>query len=209
MPFSTATQRTISVAPSSSSKAKTGDGSTKSESDSEAIYFWRPKDENGWLGQWYPSPFVVQGERYATAEMWMMVGKARLFGDEDVAKQMLNTTNPKTHKALGRKVKGFKEADWDQHKLAIVTQGTYHKFTISKDAANLASLLLATGDKELVEASPLDRIWGVGFAPDKAGENRGVWGKNLLGVALMGVRGRLREEKEGKGKGEVGGGKGK
>lgn len=81
-----------------------------------------------------------------------------------------------------------------EDKLDIVTEGNYHKFTVSEDAANLRSLLLATGDRELVEASSLDRIWGVGFAEKNAGANRHRWGQNLLGKAIMSVRERLRAE---------------
>jgi len=66
-----------------------------------------------------------------------------------------------------------------------------HKFTLSEDAENLRAQLLATGERELVEASPMDRIWGVGFAERNAGANRQRWGLNLLGKALMDVRGRL------------------
>jgi predicted NAD-dependent protein-ADP-ribosyltransferase YbiA (DUF1768 family) len=75
-----------------------------------------------------------------------------------------------------------------------VTQGTYHKFTISDDAENLRRMLLATGERELVEASPSDRIWGVGFAERDAQRNRHRWGQNLLGRALMDVRTRGGEE---------------
>jgi ribA/ribD-fused uncharacterized protein len=81
-------------------------------------------------------------------------------------------------------------------KLEIVTQGTYHKFTISDDAENLRRMLLATGERELVEASPFDRIWGLGFAEKDAQRNRHRWGQNLLGRALMDVRTRLREEEK-------------
>jgi ribA/ribD-fused uncharacterized protein len=85
---------------------------------SHPVYFWRPHEEGtGYLGQWYPSPFTVAGDTYATAEMWMMVQKARLFGDEQVAKEMLGTTDPKAHKALGRKVTGFDGKTWDDCKL--------------------------------------------------------------------------------------------
>ena len=145
--------------------------------------------------------------------MWMMVQKARCFNDEKIARQMLETTDPKTHKALGRKVRGFDEKVWNERmyslstccweeelvdcvtgKLDIVMQGTYHKFTTSDDAENLRRILLATGERELVEASPLDRIWGVGFAEKNAERNRHRWGQNLLGRALMDVRARLREE---------------
>jgi ribA/ribD-fused uncharacterized protein len=79
-------------------------------------------------------------------------------------------------------------------KLEIVTQGNYHKFTSSRDAADLRAWLLETGDRELVEASPNDRIWGVGFDEKDAVKNRGRWGQNLLGRALGEVRRRMREE---------------
>jgi ribA/ribD-fused uncharacterized protein len=82
---------------------------------SRPVYFWRPNEEGtGYLGQWYPSPFTVSGDTYATCEMWMMVQKARLFGDEAIAKQMLQTTDPKTHKDLGRLVGNFDNAVWDE-----------------------------------------------------------------------------------------------
>jgi ribA/ribD-fused uncharacterized protein len=69
-----------------------------------------------------------------------------------------------------------------------------HKFTRSQDAEDLRKRLLATGDRELVEASPLDRVWGIGFVERDAGRNRQAWGQNLLGKAVMDVRARLREE---------------
>ena len=76
-----------------------------------------------------------------------------------------------------------------------------HKFTRSKEAESFKKWLLATGERELVEASPADRIWGIGFTERDAGANRQWWGQNLLGRALMEVRTRLREE-EVKGKKE-------
>lgn len=82
-------------------------------------------------------------------------------------------------------------------KLQIVVDGNYHKFTASEDAGRLREMLLATGERELVEASPMDRIWGVGFNPANAGRNRERWGLNLLGKALMRVRTRLSEEAAG------------
>ena len=136
----------------------------------------------------------------------MMIQKALLFGDDKIAEQMLRTTDPKQHKALGRRVRNFDAKTWDANKLRIVTEATYHKFTISSDAARLRTLLLATGESELVEASPFDRVWGIGFTERDAEASRLAWGENLLGRALMDVRRRLREEeeekvrKEGKGK---------
>lgn len=73
-----------------------------------------------------------------------------------------------------------------------------HKFTLSEEAESMRKWLLATGERELVEASPMDRIWGVGFGAREAGANRHRWGQNLLGKALMEVRKRLREEEAAK-----------
>lgn len=78
-------------------------------------------------------------------------------------------------------------------KVAIVTQGNVLKFTVSEDAETLRALLLATGERELVEAAPRDRVWGIGFGESEAEGNRGRWGQNLLGKVLMEVRARLRE----------------
>ncbi|KAL5427324.1 hypothetical protein PMIN04_001339 [Paraphaeosphaeria minitans] len=158
------------------------------------VYFWKPQDGYGYLGQWFWSPWPHEGDTYKTAEMWMMVGKARLFGDEDVAREILAAEHPGRQKALRRKVRGFDEGVWDRHKMRIVEEGNCFKITISEDAESLRAMLLATGERELVEGSPMDWIWGVGFAEKNAGVNRVRWGQNLLGKALMNVRKRLREE---------------
>ncbi|KAF2111634.1 hypothetical protein BDV96DRAFT_498915 [Lophiotrema nucula] len=172
------------------------EASTPAKKEEQPVYFWRPYDFNGYLGQWYDSEFTVDGTTYPTAEMWMMVQKAKLFGDEAIAAKMLQTTDPKNHKALGRKVKNFSDKIWNKERYRIVVEGNYHKFTISKNAQELRKWLLETGERELVEASPMDRIWGVGFGERNAGANRYRWGLNLLGKALMEVRERLREEAE-------------
>ena len=116
-----------------------------------AVYFWRPQDPNGFMSQWYTSPFTHEGITYHTAEMWMMVQKAKLFKDEETAVKMLGTTEPKKHKGLGRKVKDFDKAVWDQEKERIVEEGSWMKFTQSENVEELKALLLATGEKELVE----------------------------------------------------------
>jgi ribA/ribD-fused uncharacterized protein len=158
------------------------------------VYFWRPEDPNGYLGQWHRSHFTVSGSTYVTAEMYMMVQKARLFGDTATAAKMLDTTDPKRQKALGRQVKNFDAQVWDERKLGIVEQGNWYNFMASHDAERLKGWLLATGERELVEASPYNRVWGIGFAERNAAASRAAWGENLLGVALMRVRKRLREE---------------
>ena len=109
------------------------------------------------------------------------------------AKAAFRAPNAKEVKALGRKVKGFDEATWVRERTRIVLEGTLHKF---RQNAELRAELFMTGDKELVEASPLDRVWGIGFGERNAGGNRGRWGANLLGRCVEDVRGGLREEKE-------------
>ncbi|KAF2872109.1 hypothetical protein BDV95DRAFT_571487 [Massariosphaeria phaeospora] len=163
---------------------------------SKPVYFHLPTQGHGYLSQWYHSPFTHAGTTYATTEMWMMVQKARLFHDAATATRMIDTLDPKTHKALGRQVKGFDQKIWDEYKSPLVEAGNYHKFTVSDDAATLRGLLLSTGDREIVEASPYDRVWGIGFAESVAESNRRRWGGNLLGKALERVRSRLREEEE-------------
>lgn len=47
------------------------------------VYFWRETEvPYGFMSQWYESTFEVDGVAYVSAEMWMMIQKARLFGDE-------------------------------------------------------------------------------------------------------------------------------
>ncbi|AXG82909.1 NADAR family protein [Streptomyces paludis] len=145
------------------------------------------------LSQWWPAPFTVDGVGYATAEHWMMARKARLFGDAEAERAALTAANPALAKKAGRLVRGFDEAVWERERYAIVVAGGVHKF--GQDAA-LRGFLLSTGDRILVEASPMDRIWGIGLASDdERAQDPARWrGLNLLGFALMETRERLRAE---------------
>ena len=122
----------------------------------------------------------------------MMVAKARIFEDEEVEKEIMNTSDPKLMKALGRKVRNFDPQVWDKLKYSIVLNGNYYKFTQNKE---MMDFLLSTGDKILVEASPMDTIWGIGLGKDnEKAHNIASWrGKNLLGFALMEVRDEIRK----------------
>ncbi|TQK51531.1 hypothetical protein FBY35_1934 [Streptomyces sp. SLBN-118] len=144
------------------------------------------------LSQWWPSPFVVDGVRYATAEHWMMAGKARLFGDTEAERQALTATSPAAAKRAGRLVRGFDDAIWERERFAIVRSGSVHKFG---QHADLRDYLLGTGGRVLVEASPLDRVWGIGLASDdELAQDPTRWrGLNLLGFALMEAREELRK----------------
>jgi ribA/ribD-fused uncharacterized protein len=157
------------------------------------IYFWRPHEEYGYLGQWYPSPFKTVDHidpeiflELQNCETYMMYHKAILFNDLDIADQILGSAeDPNAVKALGRQVKGFDQSIWDEKKFEIVVSGNREKFCQNE---KLKILLLKTDGRELVEASPRDRIWGIGFGKNNAPKNKHRWGKNLLGKALMQVR---------------------
>lgn len=129
-----------------------------------------------------------------------MHSKAILFSDDIIAAKILKTTSPKTQKALGRKVKNFNEKVWLENRERIVEEGNYWKYVSGKDEGelrdgrSLKEKLLETGNREIVEASPMDRIWGVGFGEKNAESRRKDWGLNLLGKALMAVRERIRKE---------------
>lgn len=124
-----------------------------------------------------------------------MYHKALVFDDQVTANAIALEPEPSKQKALGRKVKGFDDKKWNAKREKIVEDGNWWKFTQSKEG-NLRKMLLETGDRLLVEASPHDRIWGVGYGASNADENRGEWGENLLGKALMRVRDRLRTEED-------------
>ncbi|MGX8908628.1 NADAR family protein [Streptomyces netropsis] len=160
------------------------------------VYFWghRPRRDGsvgpGCFSQWWESPFSVDGVVHATAEHWMMAGKARLFGDAEAEARVLAAGHPKQAKDAGRSVRGFDEEAWRRHRFALVVEGSVHKFAQHPE---LGAYLLGTGDRVLVEASPLDRIWGIGLAADdERAQDPSRWlGENLLGFALMEARQRL------------------
>ncbi|MER7399653.1 NADAR family protein [Streptomyces sp. NPDC000151] len=166
----------------------------------EYVYFWgHAPRRDGSLGascfsQWWPAPFEVDGVRYATAEHWMMAGKARLFGDRQAWQRVLRAGHPKQAKDAGRAVRGFDDETWQRHRYDLVVEGSVRKF--GQDAA-LRDYLLGTGQRVLVEASPLDRIWGIGLAADdeRAADPARWQGLNLLGFALMEARQRLAAER--------------
>lgn len=139
------------------------------------------------LSQWWPCPFEDGTHTYRTAEHYMMAKKAGLFSDSVALARVLAAPDPKTAKAAGRDVRGFDEAVWQAHRYDIVCEGTRLKFTQHPDAL---AFLLGTHGRLLVEASPYDRIWGIGLPVSDQDCNRpSRWrGLNLLGYALTDVR---------------------
>ncbi|MFI6337314.1 NADAR family protein [Streptomyces sp. NPDC050535] len=176
----------------------------------EYLHFWghRPLPDGrvgaSCLSQWWPSPFTVDGVAYTTAEHWMMARKARLFGDAEAERRAVDAGSPALAKKAGRLVRGFDEGIWERERFAIVVEGSVHKFGAHPE---LGAFLLGTGERVLVEASPMDRVWGIGLAADdvRAADPERWRGPNLLGFALMEARERIRRavEDSGSAPGEV------
>ena len=160
-------------------------------------FFWghRPRRDgaiaDSCFSQWWPARFTVEREVYASAEHYMMAEKARLFGDDEVRRQVLAATDAGRAKDLGRQIRGFEEATWKRARFDIVTAGNVAKFGQDE---RLRRYLLATRDEILVETSPTDRVWGIGLGRDdpRAADPRAWHGLNLLGFALVRTRGVLR-----------------
>ena len=143
------------------------------------------------FSQWWMSEFEVDGLNYPSAEHWMMAEKARLFKDDEILQKILKTSIPAEAKKFGRQVRNFDKATWEKECFEIVKQGNIHKFSQNED---LKTYLLNTHDRIIVEASPRDRIWGIGLSQknDKAMHPPQWRGRNLLGFVLMEVREELK-----------------
>jgi hypothetical protein len=153
------------------------------------VYFWGKQDA---FSNWHPSEFTYLGILFSHVEMFMMYSKAMLFGDAETAKQILATPDPKSCKDLGRSVKGFVEETWGKKCQQIVEIGCREKFLQNP---SLLEQLLNTDGRLLVEASPYDRIWGIGLSADNPrASTPSTWqGRNLLGHILTKIRDQLLE----------------
>ena len=145
-------------------------------------FFW-----SGPFSQWNYSPFKINGIKFKTAEHYMMYKKATFFGDHDIAEKILKTDHPRDAKKLGRKVKRFDKTLWEEIAKKVVYDGSYEKFTQNP---RLKEKLMDTDGTLLVEASPYDRIWGIGMAENDPGINdEKNWnGTNWLGEVLTQLR---------------------
>lgn len=159
------------------------------------VFFWGHQSNKSTVSkncfsQWYSCPFTVDSILYPTAEHFMMAEKARLFNDKEILSKILVSEHPGEAKMLGRQVKHFEDEHWQRLRFEIAVKGNMAKFQQNKE---LGSFLLNTQNRILVEASPLDAIWGIGLSEDHVdATNPSLWpGLNLLGFALMETRSRL------------------
>lgn len=151
------------------------------------ICFHDENEENGYLSNWYPSLFTVDGVKFSSMEQFMMYRKAVCFHDEKIAAQILATDDAATIKALGRLVSGYDDERWSKVRQRVVYEGLMAKFSQNVD---LQERLKATGTALIAECAVKDRIWGIGLSmqdPDRFEQAK--WqGQNLLGYTLMMVR---------------------
>ena len=142
------------------------------------------------LSNWHPAGFWLKHIWFDCVEQAMMYSKAKLFNDDKKANQILATSIPAEHKILGREVQGYVEQEWVARREHYVYMACLAKFTQNPNAA---AYLRSTGNCELVEASPYDKIWGIGIGEgDIRILDRKNWrGQNLLGKVLMRVRDEL------------------
>jgi ribA/ribD-fused uncharacterized protein len=163
------------------------------------LFFWGhtpPPDgsiNQSCLSQWWMQPFKIEKIVYSCAEQYMMAEKARLFQDDEMLSKIMDARNPKTMKAYGRSVQNFNKPLWENNCRQIVKRANKAKFSQNQE---LLSYLLETRTRILVEASPRDRIWGIGMGKNNPDvENPMKWrGSNLLGFILTEVRDELTLE---------------
>lgn len=145
-------------------------------------FFW-----SGPFSNWTKAPFVLDGQEYNCVEQYMMQKKALMFGDTEIATEIMNTSNPREQKAWGRKVRNFKMDMWAAVARDVVFRGCLAKFTQNKD---MHTEIMNTTGTLIVEASPLDKVWGIGLDEKTAAVTPiDQWkGTNWLGQCLTEVR---------------------
>ena len=155
------------------------------------IGFHNTDEANGYLSNWHLSNFSINGILYSSMEQYMMYQKAMLFNDEEIAEQILSTSNVGKIKALGRSVKNYNDIIWSGMRQIIVYEGLIQKF---KQNIELKEKLLDTDNCILAECAVQDKIWGIGLSmKDNKRYDLNAWkGQNLLGFSLMRVRDLLK-----------------
>jgi len=147
------------------------------------LFFW-----NSLYSQWYLCDFVDENwQKYSSAEKYMMIKKAELFENFDIAEQMRQIDSPKQLKQLWRLIKNFDEKIWGKYRFEIVKKWNYFKFSQNSD---LLKYLKMHKNLILVEWSPCDIIWWVGihYKDEKIKDKKNWKWLNLLGKAIMEVR---------------------
>lgn len=168
-------------------------------SSDDKIFFFREYEDNGYLSNWYSCSFYGKINKiklkFHTSEQYFMAYKAYHFKDRESFDKIMNTNSPKYMKNIGAKIKNFDTASWDKIKIKAMYKAIKYKFTQNEELLNK---LLSTNNSKLFEASPYDKIWGIGINAENAKSNKyknTYPGQNLLGRLLMKLRTSLKNEK--------------
>lgn len=169
----------------------------------KAVFFHKPDEPFGFLSNWYPSDFAIDGINFSSVEQYIMYRKCLILGEEDIAKQILLTDDVALQQKLARNTNKYSETIWNGMRQIVVMRGLIAKFSQNED---LLKMLADTQDAYLVECAWSDKVWACGIGIDSDDkQDMSKWkGKNILGFALMEVRNMLcgsmtgnSDEKEG------------
>lgn len=140
----------------------------------------------------HEAPMQINGITFPTVEHYFQWSKAKQFGDATASEKIMKTPSPKSVKALGKKVVGFKEDEWNEKKDQIMRTALKAKFTQHPE---LLAKLRSTKDRPIGEANPRDKYWGIGTSSDTSkAKDPAKWpGKNVLGKLLEELRNELKE----------------
>lgn len=167
------------------------------------VLFWRD-----YLGNWTKSPNPIKywdkkwggpvddeklrfftNREFPTSEHLFMYIKAVHFKDWETAQKIVDAQSPKEAKDLGREVKGFDEAEWEKVREKAMFTAILHRSQY--DQAFKDRVLKPEWENlEFVEASPYDKIWGIGLGEEQYDANiKSKWpGLNLLGKCITELR---------------------
>lgn len=157
----------------------------------DAIFFHKPDEPNGFLSNWYLSPFELDGIQYSSVEQYIMYQKCKVFADEISAAAVMSTNDVAAQQSIGRLSKGYISEVWAGLRQMVAFRALMAKFDQNDD---LKQMLLDTGEAWLVECARSDKNWACGVRlNDERRFDTANWdGQNLLGFALMEVRRNLR-----------------
>ena len=152
------------------------------------IYFWKPSNPRyGFLSNWSRHPIEDEyGNSFPTCEHYFMYQKAKLFDDHETATEILEASHPGKARELGRKIKNYDDIVWKDQRIHVMRDALILK---CKQHRDVKERLLSTGRRLLAEASPFDKVWGIGLSEEQALSRKQKWpGENLLGKTWMLVR---------------------
>lgn len=157
----------------------------------DAVFFHLPEEPHGYLSNWYPAPFELDGICYSSAEQYIMHQKCIAFGDMESGRRVLETSDPAIQQAIGRNINGCIMKLWAGMRQAVAIRGLLAKFSQNSD---LKARLLQTGDAVLAECAHSDVTWACGIRlTDHRRFDANMWrGENILGFALIEVRNQLK-----------------